>query len=250
MAGHSQWANRKHRKQRQDKKKGKIFSKMARKITIAAREGGGDPETNPTLRMLIDKARSFEVPNENIERAIKRGTGELEGVEYSEFSYEGYGPGGVALLLDIVTDNRNRSASEIRHIFANHDGNLAESGSVAWMFERKGYLAVSRDVDIDEEEIFLLAADAGAEEVNTDSDLIEITTPDREFHSIKQKLEQQGLMFEVEELTMVPQTLVPVEGRDARKLLRLLDELEDHDDIQDIYGNFDIPEEELVEYTA
>ncbi len=249
MAGHSEWHNRKHRKRKQDKKKGKIFSKMARRISVAAREGGGDPEKNPTLRMYIDKAKSYEVPKENIERAIKRGTGELEGVEYEEFVYEGYGPAGVALLLDIVTDNRNRTASELRHLLSKHGGNLGEEGCVAWMFDRKGVLSVQERADLDKEELFLDAIEAGAEDIVENETNMQIFTKPGDFLSVKTTLEESGYDFERAELTMLPRSEVRVEGREAERLLRLLEALDEHEDVQEVYSNFDIPQEQMAEFT-
>jgi len=224
-----------------------MFSKMAKRITLAAREGGGDPDSNPTLRMYIDKARSLDVPNDNIERAIKRGTGELEGVQYEEFWYEGYGPGGVALYVELVTDNRNRTAAEIRHLFAKNGGNLGEAGCVAWMFDRKGLIAV-RGNNVDEEELLMVALESGAEDFEFSDGMYEITTAPEHFTDVRQAIKHNGYEVEVEELTMLPQSQVKLEGSQAQQLLRLVEALEDHDDVSEVYGNFDIDEEELLKY--
>lgn len=252
MAGHSQWANRKHRKARQDAKKGKIFSKMAREITMAARQGGGDPDANPRLRTALEKARQFGVPNENIERAIKRGTGELAGAAYEELTYEGYGPGGVALMVRVVTDNRNRAASEIRHLFGKYGGNLGESGCVSWQFERKGLISVDRAAaGVDEETLMTAAVEADAEDFRVEGDVVEVITPPEALEAVRQALEAAGVReFTTVEVTMMPQNQVRLEGREAEQLLRLLDALEDHDDVQDVYSNFEIADEVLAAFGA
>lgn len=248
MAGHSKWANRKHRKARQDAKKGKIFSKLSREIITAVRQGGGDPDANPRLRLALERARQYSMPAENIERAIKRGLGELEtGEEYEELIYEGYGPGGVALMLEILTDNRNRSAGEIRHIFAKHGGNLGESGCVAWMFDRKGVITVAGDSLPSEDDLLLIAVEAGAEDMKREDDGYIIYTNPDDLHDVREALEKAGVPVQNAELRMVPKTEVRVEGKEAEQLLRLLDALEEHDDVQEIYGNFELPDELLVE---
>ncbi len=244
MAGHSKWANIKHKKQKEDRRRAKLFSKLSRRIAVAAREGGGDPEFNPDLRMAIEKAKNNNMPNENIEKAIKRGTGELEGVDYESFNYEGYGPGGVALFLEITTDNRNRTASEIRHILSEHGGNLGESGCVAWMFERRGQLILdnsSGEYDLDK--VMLEALEAGAEDIQEEEDLIQIFTDDKEFMQVKERLEEAGYEFDDSDIVMSPNNTVELDGSQAKEILRLMEELEDHDDIQEVYANFDIPEE-------
>ncbi|PZN13517.1 MAG: YebC/PmpR family DNA-binding transcriptional regulator [Bacillota bacterium] len=248
MAGHSKWANRKHRKARQDAKKGKIFSKLSREIITAVRQGGGDPDANPRLRLALERARQYSMPAENIERAIKRGLGELEtGEEYEELIYEGYGPGGVALMLEILTDNRNRSAGEIRHIFAKHGGNLGESGCVAWMFDRKGVITVAGDSLPSEDDLLLIAVEAGAEDMKREDDAYIIYTNPDDLHDVREALEKAGVPVQNAELRMIPKTEVRVEGKEAEQLLRLLDALEEHDDVQEIYGNFELPDELLVE---
>lgn len=248
MAGHSKWANIKHKKQKEDRRRAKLFSKLSKRIAVAAREGGGDPEMNSELRMVIDKARDNNMPNENIERAIKRGTGELEGVEYESFDYEGYGPEGVALYLEITTDNRNRAASEIRHILSDNGGNLGESGCVAWMFDRKGQLVLDNSNDsFDEDEVLLEALEAGAEDVKLEGDIIRILTDPKEFISVKEELEENNYEFKDSDIVMLPNNTVDLDKSGAKKVLNLMDELEDHDDVQEIYANFNIPESVLEE---
>lgn len=248
MAGHSKWANIKHKKQKEDRRRAKLFSKLSKRIAVAAREGGGDPEMNAELRMVIDKARDNNMPNENIERAIKRGTGELEGVEYESFDYEGYGPEGVALYLEITTDNRNRAASEIRHILSDNGGNLGESGCVAWMFDRKGQLVLDNSGDsLDEDEVFLEALEAGAEDVKLEGEIIRILTDPKEFISVKEELEENNYEFKDSDIVMLPNNTVDLDKTGAKKVLNLMDELEDHDDVQEIYANFNIPESVLEE---
>ncbi len=246
MAGHSQWANRKHRKARQDAKKGAIFSKMAKKISVAAREGGGDPEANSVLRIVIDEAKAMGVPNENIDRAVKRGTGELDGMIYEQFEYEGYGPGGTALLLEILSDNRNRTAAEIRHLFSKYGGNLGQSGCVAWMFTRKGRLTIRGGDELDEDELFLAAAEAGAEDLEAVDDGYVILVPPADLETVRSALIADG--FDVQSSALVYDTdnRVEVEGRDAERLLQFLDALEDHEDVQEVYSNFEVSDE-LVE---
>lgn len=241
MAGHSKWANIKHKKARMDAKKGKIFTKIAKELTVAAKQGGGDPEANPRLKAAIQKAKDANMPNDNIERAIKKGTGEIEGVVYEEMTYEGYGPAGVAILLNVATDNRNRTAGEIRHLFSKHGGNLGESGCVAWMFDRKGYMTTKLSDDMDEEELMLMAIECGAEDVSIEEGTLEVVTEPDNLEEVKQQLEEQGLQFNVAEITMIPKNTVKVtdEG-EAEKLLKLMEVLEDHDDVQNVYANFDI----------
>ncbi|WP_457569004.1 YebC/PmpR family DNA-binding transcriptional regulator [Desulfurobacterium sp.] len=242
MAGHSKWANIKHKKAAQDAKRGKIYTKLAREITVAAREGGGDPEFNPRLRAAIEKAKKFNMPKENIERAIKRGTGEIAGETYEEVTYEGYGPGGVAIIVKCLTDNRNRTASEVRHAFSKHGGNLGTSGCVAWMFERKGVVTINAEGK-DEEEVMMIAIDAGAEDfVNEDGQFIIYTQP-QDLENVKKALEEAGVEIEEAKLDLVPQNTTRVEGETAQKVLKLLEVLEDLDDVQEVYSNFDMPDE-------
>src|SRR5690606_1929844 len=237
-----------HRKARQDAKKGKIFSKMAREIMVAARQGG-DPATNTQLRMAIERAKQFSVPMENIERAIKRGTGELSGQDFSEAMYEGFGPGGVAIMLRILTDNRNRTAAEIRHLFSRYGGGLGESGSVAWLFNRRGLIGLDGSQVADPDEWLLVAMEAGADDLRTEGDTYEIiTTPDK-FEEVKNALAEAGFPEPTNaEVTYLPTTQTAVAGKEAEQLLRLLDALEDHDDVQDVYANFDMAEEILAAF--
>ncbi|WP_456342615.1 YebC/PmpR family DNA-binding transcriptional regulator [Thermovibrio sp.] len=242
MAGHSKWANIRHRKAAQDAKRGKIYTKLAREITVAAREGGGDPEKNPRLRAAIEKARKFNMPKENIERAIKRGTGELKGETYEEVTYEGYGPGGVAIIVKCLTDNRNRTASEVRHVFSKHGGNLGTSGCVSYLFERKGVITVPAD-KFDEETVMMAAIEAGAEDVvNEDGKFVVYTEP-TELEAVRKGLIDAGIEVEEAKLDLIPTTTTRVEGETAQKVLKLLMALEELDDVQEVYSNFDMPEE-------
>ncbi len=244
MAGHSKWDNIKHKKAKEDARRGKIFTKMTRLIAVAAREGGPDVNTNFRLRLAVDKAKSYNVPNDTIERAIKRGAGELEGASYEEFVYEGYGPGGVAIMLQIMTDNRNRTAGDVRHLFSKYGGNLGESGCVAWMFEKKGVVRIARN-GADEDEVLMAALEAGGEDVQSDDEGFTIYSDPASFEEVRNALEEAGYVIESAEISMQPKNTVAVEGADAKRLLQLLEALEDHDDIQDVQANFDISEEAL-----
>lgn len=243
MAGHSKWANIKHKKEREDARRGKLFTKLSRQITVAVRESGPDPAMNSRLRLLIEQARAANMPMDNIERAIKRGTGELEGVSYEELVYEGYGPGGVAILLDIMTDNRNRTASEIRHLFSRYGGSLGETGSVAWIFSRKGVMTFDRAAVEDEDAFMLEALEAGAEDVIVEDDFIEVHTEPGDLHDVREKLAAAGFEPTAAEPRRIPSTLVQVDADTAEKLLKLLNALEDHDDVQSVSANFDMSEE-------
>ena len=242
MSGHSKWSSIKHKKGAADAKRGQLFSKLTRAIIVAAREGGPDPDGNATLATAIQKARDNSMPKENIERAIARGSGATaDGEAYETVTYEGYGDGGVAVFVEALTDNRNRTAAEIRHIFAKHDGNLGTSGAVAWLFERKGVVIVPGSVD--EDELTLVAADGGAEDVEADGSGYEVISAPEELATVRAALENAGIAFESAELTMLPKTTVAVEDETtAKKLLRLMDALEENDDVQAVYANFDIPE--------
>ncbi len=242
MAGHSKWANIKHKKMREDAKRGRIFTKVAREIIVATRLGGGDPDSNPRLRRAIQLAKSVNMPKENIERAIKRGLGELPGVAYEEVIYEGYGPGGVAILIEAITDNKNRTVSEIRTIFNKHGGNLGEAGCVAWMFERKGIITVQ---GIDEDTLMEIALEAGAEDIKVEDEVMQVVTAPDDLEEVKKALEEKGVNVVEAQLTYIPQSTVSVAGEKAEKLLKLLDALENHDDVQNVYANFDVPEEML-----
>lgn len=245
IAGHSKWSNIKRRKARVDAQKGKAFTKLARELIVAAKEGGSDLETNFRLRLAVQKAREANMPNDNINRAIQRGSGEGETLRLEELYYEGYGPGGVAVLLEIMTDNRNRTAGEVRHIFSRSGGNMGESGCVAWMFERKGYLGLDKQGNLpSEDELMLLALEAGAEDFKDEDDSFAIITSPEDYEKVKDNLVEQGLNLSTAEVTMLPTTTVRIEeAEEASKVLALLEALEDHDEVQNIYANFDIPEE-------
>ncbi|SHJ73232.1 DNA-binding regulatory protein, YebC/PmpR family [Anaerobranca californiensis DSM 14826] len=239
MAGHSKWANIKHRKSRVDAQRGKIFTKIAKEIMVAVKQGGPDPEGNFKLRLAIQKARLNNMPNDNIQRAIQRGLGDLDGSNYEEVIYEGYGPGGAALLLEILTDNRNRTAPEIRHILSKHGGSLGESGCVAWMFQRRGLLVIEKTKEIDEDEFILAALDAGALDVKLEEDSLEVITEPSDFEDVKQALNKLGYTFVIEEVTMIPQTTISLEGNEKETMEKLLEILEDHNDIQNVYTNYE-----------
>ena len=240
MAGHSKWANIKHKKAKEDAKRGQVFTKLARKITVAAKEGGPDPDSNVRLRLAIDEARSFNMPNDNIERAIQRAVGGLEGVSYSEVLYEGYGPNGVAIMLHALTDNRNRTASEVRHRFSKYGGNLGDSGCVAWMFNRRGLLVIERGENVDEDDVMMLALEAGAEDVVVEGDVIEIHTDPSDFIRIKEDLEGQGLNFIGAEISYIPQNTVQVNQEQAEKVEKLIEVLEELDEVQEVYANYEV----------
>lgn len=245
VAGHSKWANVKHRKARMDAQKGKVFTKLAREIIVAAREGGADIETNFRLRLAVQNARDNNMPNDSIQRAIQRGTGELEGESYDEVNYEGYASGGVAVLLEAFTDNRNRTVAEIRHLFSRYGGNLGESGCVSWMFQRKGLFIVKQEnLSISEDDLILIALEAGAEDVLEEDDTYSIITTTELYEEVKEHLQEQGIVLESSEVTMLPQNTVEIEDPDeARRILGLMEALEDNDDVQNVYANFEIPEE-------
>lgn len=242
MSGHSKWANIKFRKERQDAKKGKIFTKLIKEITIAARASGGEPETNPRLRTALQNARAANMPMRNIENAILKGTGELPGVVYEEVVYEGYGPAGVAIYIESTTDNKNRTVSEVRHLLSKYGGNLGESGCVAWMFHKKGLIQVPQK-NYNEEELMLLAIDAGAEDFKVEDDYYEIYTSYDDLDTVNSKLSENGIKIESAEITFIPQTTIHLEGKQAEQMLKLMDALDDNDDIQNVYANFDIDEE-------
>ncbi|MCF6266330.1 MAG: YebC/PmpR family DNA-binding transcriptional regulator [Desulfuromusa sp.] len=243
MSGHSKWANIKHRKGAQDAKRGKIFTKLIKEITIAARIGGADLESNARLRLAVDKAKQANMPKDNIDRGIKKGTGDLDGVTYEEGVFEGYGPGGVAVIVEFMTDNRTRTVADVRHAFNKYGGSLGVSGSVAFMFDRKGQIIFSDDNNF--ETIFEAALEAGAEDVKEDDGVIEVITDPVEFETVKNDLEKQGLKYQSAEVTMIPQNLNPVEGKQAESLMKMIDVLEDNDDVQNVYTNFDISDEEM-----
>ncbi len=250
MSGHSKWATIKHRKGAADKARGKLFAKLLRQVEVAAREGGGDIESNATLRTMFQKARDASVPTDTIERAIKRGTGELEGVRYEPVTYEGYAPCGVAVFVECLTDNRNRTGAEVRAIFSKNGGSSAEPGAVAWQFQRKGVI-IARKGGEDEDEMMLLALEVGAEDLSDSGDTWTIMTAPNELAQVRAGLEEAGVAIESADLSLLPTTTVPLESEaDARKVLRLIDLLEEHDDVQAVYANFDIPDRILSMVTA
>ena len=249
MSGHSKWATTKHKKAAVDAKRGKIFTKIIREITVSARTGGGDPDGNPRLRMIIAKAKEANMPADNIKRAIQKGTGELPGVNYEETSYEGYGPGGVALLLDILTDNKNRTVGEVRHTLGKHGGNMAETGAVSWVFERKGMIALPKE-GVKEDDLMTLALEAGAEDfLSADVSNFEVITAPHDLEVVKKAILDAGLTPVLSEVTFLPKTTVKLEGKQAEQMIRLVDALEDNDDVQNVYANFDISDEEMEKMT-
>lgn len=238
MAGHSKWKNIQRRKNAQDAKRGKAFMKAAKDIYIAAKEGGPDPDMNPALRVAIDKAKANNMPNENIDRNIKKATGTLDGVSYEEVIYEGYGPGGSAVMVELLTDNKNRSAAEVRHAFSKSGGNLGENGCVAFMFNRKGYLAIDRSAtDADEDTVMLAAIEAGAEEMETTDELYEIYTEPEAYNEVKAALAEEGFEFETAEVTLIPTTYTDLAEKDQEKMEKLIDRLEELEDVQEVYHN-------------
>ena len=246
MSGHSKWAGIKHRKAAQDAKKGKVFTKLVKEISIAARQGGGDTNANPRLRLAIQRAKDVNMPANNIDRAVKKGTGELEGVRYEEVTYEGYAQGGVAVIVESVTDNKNRTISEIRNIFSKKGGNLAGSGSVSWMFEKKGYFLVAKST-IDEDTLTAIALDAGAEDLTEEGDSFEIKTQPNDFEKVKNILQEKNIKAEVSEITMLPKSTIAIAEDKAKAVLGLVEDLEEHEDVQNVYANFDIPDEIIKE---
>jgi len=248
MSGHSKWHNIKLRKGKQDADRGKLFTKIAREIIVAAKSGGGSPDTNLGLRVAVQKARDNSMPADNIKRAIQRGTGEIEGANYDEITYEGYGPGGVAVMVAALTDNRNRTVADVRSIFGKCGGSLGESGSVGWMFDQKGMITIEKD-SIDEESLMMAAMDAGAEDIRDEEEIYEVLTAPTDLHTVSQALTDAGIKFQEAAITMLPKTTVKLEGKEVGQMLRMMDQLEDHDDIQNVYANFDISDEALQEAT-
>jgi YebC/PmpR family DNA-binding regulatory protein len=247
VSGHSKWSTIKRKKGALDAKRGKIFTRLIKEITVAARMGGGDPEGNPRLRSAIATAKTENMPKDNIERAIKKGTGELEGAVYEEISYEGYGPGGIAVLVDCMTDNKNRTVADIRHAFSKSGGNLGESGCVSWMFDKKGTIIVEKET-IDEEELMDKALEAGAEDVVEEDNVYQVVTAPDDFEAVREALEADGVKFIEASVSMVPQNVVEVtEEKPAKQILKLLESLEEHDDVQSVSANFDIPDELMEE---
>ncbi len=243
MAGHSKWANVKRRKARVDAQRGKIFTKLARELMVAAREGGGDINSNFRLRLAVQKARENNLPNDSIQRAILKGTGELEGESLESVNYEGYGPGGVALLMEALTDNRNRTVAEIRHLMSRYGGSLGEAGCVAWMFERKGFIIINK-TGLDEDEVIMAALEAGAEDVELEGDSYEVVTAPENMEQVKNYLQKDGMELTSAEVTMLPKSTINItDPEEVKKILNLMEALEEHEDIQNVYANFDIPEE-------
>jgi YebC/PmpR family DNA-binding regulatory protein len=249
MSGHSKWHTIKHKKAAADAKRGRVFTKLIKEITVAARLGGGDPEGNPRLRTVLAAARAANMPKDNIEKAIKKGTGELPGVSYEEIAYEGYGPGGVALYVQVLTDNRNRTLPEVRHIFSKYGGNLGESNCVSWMFEKKGYLVIAKD-KADEETLLEVVLDAGGDDVRDDGGSWEVLTPPDRLEGVKEAVAARGIPVATAEISMVPKTNVKVHGKQAQQLLALMEALEEHDDVQNVWANFDMDEAEITEQRA
>jgi YebC/PmpR family DNA-binding regulatory protein len=249
MSGHSKWNTIKRKKGAVDAKRGKVFTKIIKEIIIAARSGGGDMNGNPRLRTAVLAAKAENMPRDNIDRAIKKGTGELEGVNYEELTYEGYGPGGVAMLLEVLTDNKNRTVAEVRHTFSKQNGNLGEAGCVSWVFEKKGLISIDK-TGVDEDRLIEVALDAGALDVKESGKEFDVTTPPETFETVKKKLEETGFKTTYGEVTMVPQTTVRLSGKEAEQMLRLMEGLEDSDDVQKVYANFDIADEEMERLSA
>lgn len=242
MSGHSKWSTIKHKKGAADAKRGKIFTKLIKEITVAARLGGGDADANPRLRTAIAAAKAENMPKDNIDRAVKKGTGELEGVNYEEVSYEAYGPGGVAVLVNCLTDNKNRTVADLKHIFDRHGGSLGEPGCVAWIFNKKGMIVFDRE-SVDEETLFDVALEAGAEDVNEEETTFEVLTDPSDFEAVRKAVDNANLQYTVAEISMIPQNTVNLEDKKAQQMINLMEALEDNDDVSNVYANFDIPDD-------
>lgn len=249
MSGHSKWSTIKHKKGALDAKRGKLFSKFIKEITVAARMGGGDQNANARLRSAVAAAKAANMPKDNIERAIKKGTGELSGFSLEEISYEGYGPGGIAIMVHVLTDNKNRVVADIRHLFSKYNGNLGETNCVSWMFEKKGYVSLDKDA-VDEDTLYEIALGQGAEDITDQGDTYEILIEPDVLNSLRETLETKGIKYNTAEISMIPKTTVRVAGKNAQQALKLLELLEDHDDIQSVYSNFDIDDEEMAQLQA
>ncbi len=249
MSGHSKWSTIKRKKGAADAKRGKLFSKIIKEIMVAARMGGGDPNANPRLRSAISAAKTENMPKDNIERAIKKGTGELEGIHYEDLIYEGYGPGGVAMMLEVLTDNKNRTVADVRHVFSKYNGSLGEAGCVSWMFDKKGLILVDKG-GVDEDRLIEVALDAGAVDVKDTGKDFEVTTGPSDFEAVKKAVEETGFKSTYAEVTMIPQSTVRLSGKEAEQMLRLMEGLEDSDDVQKVYANFDIADEEMERLSA
>ena len=244
MSGHSKWANIKHKKGKTDALKAKVTTKISREITTAVRIGGADPTGNMRLKLALQNARENNIPKENIQRAIQKGQGTLEGASYEEITYEGYGTAGVALLVETMTDNRNRTAAEMRHIFSKYGGNMGESGCVSWMFQKKGLVVIEKTPELQEEDLLAIVLDAGAEDMSSEGEQFEVTCAPEDFETLVTALEAAKIKWVSAEITMIPETSIALDGNDAAKLMRLVDALEEQDDVQNVYGNFDVPDEE------
>ncbi len=249
MSGHSKWSSIKHKKGAADAKRGRIFTKIIREISVAARAGGGDPDGNPRLRTAIETAKAENMPKDNIERAIKKGTGELEGVHYEESVLEGYGPNGVAILVDLMTDNKNRTIAELRHAFAKYNGNIGSTGCVAWMFDKKGLISFDKE-KVDEDKLMEVALDAGAEDINDEGTTLEVITASNDFEAVKEALDKNGLQYVFAKISMIPQNTVKLNEKEAEQVLKLMEALEDSDDVQSVYANFDIPDDIVEKITS
>ncbi len=249
MSGHSKWSTIKRKKGAADAKRGKAFTKIIKEIMVSARFGGGDINSNPRLRTAVNLAKAENMPKDNIERAIKKGTGELEGVTFEQITYEGYGPGGVAMLVESLTDNKNRTVADVRHVFSKHNGSLGETGCVSWMFEKKGLFVIDKS-NADEDRLIEVALDAGALDVKATGKEFEVTTEPSQFEAVKKAIEEGGVKYSYAEVTMVPQTTVRLTGKEAEQMVKLMDSLEDSDDVQKVYANFDIADEEMERLSA
>jgi len=249
MSGHNKWSTIKHKKGAADAKRGRLFSRLIKEIAVAARMGGGDPEGNPRLRTAVNAARTANMPKENIERAIKRGSGGLDGVQYEEFVYEGYGPGGVAVMLEVLTDNKNRTVAEVRHIFDKYNGSLGESGCVSWMFDKRGVIEISAG-NLNEDDVMEVAIEAGADDVRRDGETYEIRTAPPDLEPVRAAFAEKGWNIELAEVTMIPKDTVKLEGKKAEAMLKMMDALDDNEDLQKVYANFDISEEEMIKLSA
>jgi len=249
MSGHSKWSTIKHKKEKIDAERGRVFTKLIREVTVAARHGGGDINGNPRLRAAVQAAKAANMPGSNIERAIKKGTGELPGVVYEEIIYEGYGPGGVAILVEVMTDNKNRTVADIRHIFSRNGGNLGETGCVNWLFDKRGVMYVSKN-KVNEDDLLMIVLDAGALDVRAENGDYGIIAPFEKFEAVKEALEKNKIEYEQAEITMLPQSTIKVEGRDAEHVLKLMEAVEEHEDVQKVYANFDIDEEIMEKVSA
>ena len=244
MSGHSKWHSIKHKKGAADAKRGRVFTRVIKELTVAARSGGGDPDTNPRLRTIIAEAKAANMPAENIKRAIRRGTGEEPGVSYEEVTYEGYGPGGAALLIDVLTDNKNRAVGELRHLLSKYNGNLGETNSVAWMFTKRGYIVIERG-NVDEETLLSAVLDAGADDLRDDGDNWEVLSSPDAYQAVRDAVKRLGIEPAASEVAMLPQNYVKLEGRQAQQMVKLMEALEEHDDVRHVWSNFDIEEKEI-----